>query len=139
MKLTWEVPRATRTYLVQQMLGAGPTSAKTDILARFAGFFASLRKSVAVLAGLTARDLRSTTGKNIKLVHELSGLDPWEYGSARIKDELAKAEEVEVPAVDQWRISYLQKLLEQRQMLYYGGDKEGKERMSDLIDSLCVN
>ena len=136
MKLTWEVPRATRTYLVQQVLGAGLTSAKTDILA-------SLRKSpsheVAVLAGLTARDLRSTTGKNIKLVHELSGLDPWEYGSARIKDELAKAEEVEVPAVDQWRISYLQKLLEQRQMLHYGGDKEGKERMSDLIDSLCVN
>ena len=71
-------------------------------------------------------------------MQELSRLDPWEYGSARIKDELAKAEEVEVPAVDQWRISYLQKLLEQRQMLHYGEDKEGKERMSDLIDSLCV-
>ena len=100
VKLTWEVPRATRTYLVQQVLGAGPTSAKTVILARFAGFFASLRKSpsheVAVLAGLTARDLRSTTGKNIKLVHELSGLVPWEYGSARIKMSLPRQKRLNI-------------------------------------------
>ena len=112
-------------------------------MARFAGFLTSLRKSpsyeVAVLANLTARDIRTTTGKNVKLVSEKSGLDPWVYGSARIKEELARAEIVEVAETDQWRTDYLRKLLEQRQILHYEGDKEGKERLSDLINSLCIN
>ena len=105
VKLTWEVPRGTRTYLVQQVLGSGLISVKVDILARFAGFLTSLRKSpsyeVAVLANLTARDIRTTTGKNVKQVSEKSGLDPWVYGSARIKEELARAEIVEVAETDQ--------------------------------------
>jgi hypothetical protein len=76
VKLTWDVPRATRKYLVQQVLGAGLTSVKVDILARFAGFFAGLRKSlcyaVKVLANLAGRDIRSTTGRNLNLIREQS-------------------------------------------------------------------
>ena len=143
VKLTWDVPRATRKYLVQQVLGAGLTSVKVDILARFAGFFAGLRKSpcyeVRVLANLAGRDIRTTTGRNLNLLRELSGLDPWVYGGARIKEELVKVEEVEVADADQWRLSYLRKLLEQRQILHYEGDKAGEESMSELINSLSIN
>jgi hypothetical protein len=114
-----------------------------DILARFAGFFRSLRNSpsheVAVMANLASRDIRSTTGKNLKLLEEITGLDPWVYGSDRVKQELVKAEKVEVPQLDQWRVGYLASLLEQRQRLHYWGDKEGWERVSGLIDSLCIN
>ena len=99
VRLTWGVPRATRSYLVQQVLGSGLTSARVDILARFAGFFQSLRKSpsyeVAVMAGLAGRDIRTTTGKNLKLVEELTGLDPWVFGSGRVKQ------------VQLWTSSYL--------------------------------
>ena len=45
VKLSWSVPRATRTYLVQKVLASGLTSAKVDISARYANFFSSLRKS----------------------------------------------------------------------------------------------
>ena len=118
VKLTWEVPRGTRTYLVQQVLGSGLISGKVDILARFAGFLTSLRKSPSYEVAVLAK----------------SGLDPWVYGSTRIKEELARAEIVEVAETDQWRTDYLRKLLEQRQILHYEGDKEGKEMLSDLID-----
>ena len=143
VRLTWGVPRATRSYLVQKVLDSGLTSARVDILARFAGFFQSLRKSpsyeVAVMAGLAGRDIRTTTGKNLKLLEELSGLDPWVFGSGRMKQELVKAETVEVPEQDLWRVDYLARLLEERQVLHYGGDREGEERVAALIDSLCVN
>ena len=143
IKLTWGVPRGTRTYLVQQVLAPGMTSAKVDILARFGSFFRGLRDSpsheVAVMANLAGRDIRSTTGKNLALVRDSSGLDPWVFGSARLKEELAKHETVDPPPQDQWRVKYLGSLFEQRQGKYYRGDREGVTRINELIDSLCVN
>ena len=62
------------------------------------------------------------TGKNLKSIEDLSGIDPWVFGSGRVKQELVKAELVEVPQQDQWRVGYLARLLEERQMLHYGGD-----------------
>ena len=118
------------------------TSARVDILARFPGFYQNLRKSpsyeVAVMANMAGRDIRTTTGKNLKLIEDLSGLDPWVFGSGRVKQELVKAEMVEVPQQDQWKLGYLARLLEERQLLLYGGDKEGEEKVAALIDSLCI-
>ena len=45
IKLVWNCPRATHTYLVQQVLSCGSTSARTEILARYSKFFCGLRKS----------------------------------------------------------------------------------------------
>jgi hypothetical protein len=143
VKLSWAVPRATRTYLVQQVLASGLTSAKVDILARYANFFRGLRKSpcheVVVMANMAGRDLRSTTGKNLKFLEDCSQLNPWEYSSARIKKELVEKERVVVPNQDQWRVSYLASLLERRQVVQYLGLEEDEEYLSELIDSLCVN
>ena len=143
MKLTWKVPRATRTYLVQKVLNSGITSARVDILARYSSFFRSLRKSpsyeVTVMANLAGRDLRSTTGRNLKLLEESSGLNPLEFGSARLKEELVKMEMVQTPDQDRWRVDYLSKLLGQRQVSHYNGDEDEEKRLADIIDSLCVN
>jgi hypothetical protein len=50
------------------------------ILARCANFVRSLRVSpcheVSVLANIAGRDVRSTTGNNLKLLEELTGLNP---------------------------------------------------------------
>ena len=45
VKLAWGVPRATHTYFVQQCLAPGATSARAEVLARFAGFYTGLRNS----------------------------------------------------------------------------------------------
>ena len=143
VKLTWSVPRATRTYLVQQVLSAGLTSAKVDILARYRNFFHSLRKSpcyeVAVMANIAGRDLKSTTGSNLRVVQDSSGLDPWECSSANLKLMLQQKEQVMVPSQDTWRVQYLCTLLAQMQELHYLGAEEEKAKVTKLIDSLCVN
>ena len=143
VKLAWHVPRATRTFLLQQVLTAGFPSARVDILARFGNFFRSLRMSpcmeVSVLANIVGRDVRTTTGSNLRLLEELTGLDPWLYGSARIKEELFKQELVETPDTDKWRAPFLSKLLEQKQQSYYLGDLEATNNLTILIESLCVN
>ena len=91
------------------------------------------------MANLAGRDLRSPTGRNLKLLEEYTGIDPWVFGSARLKEELLKWEAVETPEEDIWRVDYLFKLLGQRQVSHYSGDEEEEKRLSDLIDSLCVN
>ena len=143
IKLSWDCPRATRTYLVQQVLACGSTSAKTEIMARYCKFFRSLRSSpsteVATLANLLARDIRSSTGGNLRLIAGLSGKDPWVDSTGTMRAALEKAETVDVLAVDKRRVGYLGTLLEQRMECYYKGVEDKEKEVQKLIDSLCVN
>ena len=91
------------------------------------------------MASIVGRDMRTTTGSNLKLLEESTGLDPWIYGSGRLKEELLKQELVEVPETDRWRVEYLGKLLEQRQQQNYLGEEYSTKELSTLIDSLCIN
>ena len=45
VKMTWGYPQWTRTYMMQQLLSGGFTSARVDILCRYVKFFPSLRTS----------------------------------------------------------------------------------------------
>ena len=141
--LAWGVPRATHTYLVQQCLAPGATSARAEVLARFAGFYNGLRNSpspeVRTVALLCGRDLRTTTGSNIRVVEEASGLSVWTSTTAQVRRAVRQKETVTVPPGDYWRLPYLRRLLEQRLQYHYRGDKEQESRVQSLIDSLCVN
>ena len=132
IKLVWDCPRATRTYLVQQVLGCGSTSARTEIMARYSRFFQGLRSSpsreVATLVNLVARDIRSCTGSNISMVTEQSGKDPWVESSASIRSGLRETEAVHVQDQDKWRVGYLGLLLAQRQSCKYIRQKMRKRR-----------
>ena len=143
IKLSWSCPRDTRTYLMQQVLCPGLDSAKTDILARYLKFFRSLRKStskeVSMMASLVSRDIRTTTGSNLRLLANASGLCPWQSGQLKFREAVTANELVEVMEVDRWRIPLLDKLLSQRQTMYYTGEEEELTRIDDLINSLCIN
>ena len=91
------------------------------------------------MANLAGRDLRTTTGKNLLYLQETSGLDPWVFGSSRLKHEILKNEAVEPHPMDQWRVKYLRDLIEKRQVLYYMGEKEWAESVDMLVHSLCIN
>ena len=142
IKLAWSVPRATRKYLVEQVLAPGVNSVRTDILAKFVGFFRNLRTSpsneVAFMAHFVGRDMRTVTGRNLRLIEDETGLSPWIQTSAKIKQVLSSDLDV-VPARDQWRIAYLGLLLEQRQEAHYGGHQKEEDRLDQLIESLCIN
>ena len=136
IKLTWDCPRETRNYLVQQVLSCGMTSARLDIMSRYAKFFKGLRTStsreVATLANLMGRDVQTTTGKNIRLIEERSGLSVWSTGQEKLKEAIAENEIVTVDEADKWRIPLLQK----QELSYLGADLD---ETNDLINSLCIN
>ena len=102
-RLTWSVPRATRSYLVEQVLSPGITSVRTDILAKYVGFFRSLRISpsheVSFMAHLVSRDLRSVTGRNLRMVEDETGLSPWLQTPAKVKQVIASVKE-DLPAIE---------------------------------------
>ena len=60
---------------------------------------------------------------------------------SRVKKELIERETAVIPDQDSWRISYLKKLLEERQMFIYSGEVDMMNKVSDLIDtdSVCIN
>ena len=143
VKLAWSCPRETRTYLVQQVLSCGLDTARCDILTRYSKFFKNLRcspsKEVAVLANLVSRDIQTTTGSNIRMVEEASGMSAWDSCQDKLRRAIREKDLVDVEVQDQWRIPYLNKLLGQRQELDYLGQEMGKTRVEDLINSLCIH
>ena len=140
IKLAWQVPRGTHTYFVDRMLACGISHTRDDILARYVTFLKALRKSpskeVSVLVNIVGRDIRTTTGNNLHLVRDLTGLDPWSCSSGQVKkvlgDRLSK-----VPAQDMWRLGYPVKLLEKRGEAHH--QMLDTLQLTELIDSLCVN
>ena len=142
IRLAWSCPRQTRTFLVQQVLSCGFTSARTDILTRYGRFFRGLRSSasweVTVLANLVSRDLQTTTGKNLRTVKEASGLDPWVASPSMLKKAVIDSETVEVASTDVWRLEYLCSLLRQVEEAKLHTDDEKVKELQELIDSLVI-
>ena len=142
VKLAWQVPRATRSYLVDQLLCCDLTSARMDILARYAKFARGLLVSpsmeVTVMAGVARRDIRSVTGSNLALLRMETGVDPLHGSMCQLKAELGM-KRVIPSDLDRWRVEYLGKLLAERGEAFYRADESVVQRLSSLIDSLCVN
>ena len=90
------------------------------------------------MAYFVGRDLRTTTGRNLRLIAEESGLNPWISSSSQVKKALSE-QVSDIPEEDTWRIPYLELLLEQRQVAHYGGYEDEESRLSELINSLCIN
>jgi hypothetical protein len=142
VKLAWSCPRWTRTFLLQQVLACGMTSARTDVLGRYGKFAMGLRTSVCqevrVLFNFVARDLQSTTAKNIKLVRETSGLDPWVAGPRKLKKAIDENLTVDIPPLDSWKLSYLKTLLMQLQEAKHSVQDDRLKYLQRLIDSLVL-
>ena len=122
MKLTWNCPTQTETFLVQQVLSVGMFSARIETLAKyvtfFKGFRASQNQEIRTIVHLTGRDILSTTGKNMKTIREASGLDPWQASPTRKKVALHNKGLVEIVPQDRWRVAYLHSLLRQHLRVY---------------------
>ena len=143
VKLAWGCPQWTRTYMVQQLLCCGFTSARVDILCRYVKFFHSLKSSacheVQVMSRFLARDVQSVTGKNLLYIQEHSGLSPWTASQGGLRAALVADEAVDVPPQDLWRLKYLCTLLSQRREANNMALEEEESRLTKLIDSLVAN
>ena len=89
-----------------------------------------------MLAHIVARDVRTTTGSNLHLIRNMTGLDPWSCLGIQVKKVLGEGL-AEVPQQDKWRLLYLERLLDKRGEMYYRN--EDTTQLTELIDSICVN
>ena len=103
-------------------------------------FFHSLRNSasheVKVLSRYLARDVQSVSGKNLRLVQDISQLNPWNTSYGKLKQALVSVETVEVPLMDRWRLPYLCTLLAQRREAHNLVQEEEEDRLEELVNSL---
>ena len=133
MKLIWDVPRGTYTYLVENVLAKDFVPLRHQVYGRYVNFFQGLFKSsskeVRHLARIISRDVRSVTCKNVGLIARASGLSPWDYSKLRIQQKLTRTA---VPANDEWRPGFLLKLIEIRR------NAMDKKNLDKLIESLCT-
>ena len=90
-------------------------SLEARLLLNFVGFFKSLlnspNKEVAVAARLASRDVRSSVGKNLVRIEQLTSLNPWLASKSQLQERLVQTLAVEVPAADAWRPALFHKLL----------------------------
>ena len=67
-----------------------------------------------------------------------TGVDPLHGSMCQLKAELGM-KRVIPSDLDRWRVEYLGKLLAERGEAFYRADESVVQRLSSLIDSLCVN
>ena len=137
VKLTFGIPRSTFTYLIEGHFAATFPSLRNQVLCRYGSFYQGLLKSpskeVQFLARILAKDPRSTTYKNLRLLTEKTKLEePYMYNSDRLKSCLPN---LLVPENELWRLGLIDNLLVVR--------KERTlnflpiQRVCEMLDSLC--
>ena len=121
---------------MNHLLAVNHSSFREQLLVRYVNFFSKLRSRKATpvkfLVNIVARDIRSTTGRNLHLIQQETDLDPWVNSGKAIEEKLLREP---VPDEDIWRLPLLCKLLMQRQEMELNLDNT--EYISNLIDSLC--
>ena len=143
IKLNWEVPRNCRAFFVDHVLAPHVWPLKASVLGRFHSFFLSLLMSdsleIQVMANLAARDLRTSLGSNVRLLLDITGLDPWTTSVSTMKAALRDSLIADIPPPDSWRVNFLSKLLSERESAYFNYNEEYTEETTQLINSLVVN
>ena len=138
VKLTWNVPRSTYTYIVENLLARNFNTLRNQIYSRYCKFFQNLldssSKEVSFLAKIVSHDSKSVTQKNIQLIEKAAGCSPWDCSTWTIKTGLTIKP---IPANDDWRISLLSKMLEYR--MKEETLMNNTDDLSKMIDSLCAS
>ena len=138
VKLAWGVPRATHTYLVDNLLSAGIPSVRSSVLARYCRFFESVRTSssieVKVVANIAASDIRSMTGNNLFNLKKEANMDITRENIGQARKVLLELKTT-VPDQDSWRVGCLKKFLAEKYVLT--ASHQNTDIIDSLIDSLC--
>ena len=90
----------------------------------FRGLLTSPSTEVTVATLLGSSDLRCSLRTNLALVKDETRLDPWMTACKELRAAVDKADRVEIPERNGWRVAVLRKLL---------------EAIQGLIESIVIN
>ena len=135
IKLAWGIPRSSHNFVSDHLAGSLP-SVKKKILCQYVSFFQNLSisssREVRIVSGIVSNDIQSVTGKNLANIERLFQLNPRMDPASVFK---VKDIGYMVPEEDQWRLPFLEKLLDQRRELWTC--EEETSHIDELIESLC--
>ena len=78
-------------------------------------------------------------GRNLRLILDITHLDPWTTSYGKMKAALVTSEMVEVPELDKWRLPYLWSLLAQKREAHFSAMENLETTLDNLIQSLVIN
>ena len=139
VKLTWNMPRTTHTWMVDNLLSCNLASAREKIMANYVGFLNRLGRSasweVRILSEVQARDAGSVTGRNIINLREEFERDPRELTSRGFR-ELYHG--TGVPIGEEWVLDLLKEMIEERQeRLEAGEEGDDFELLQSFIETIA--
>ena len=114
--LAWYVPCSTHTYLVEESLIPGIQSLEMRLLSNLTGFCKNCCDCKIIR--LTARDLRTSIGKNLAKIQE-----PRIANKAQLQHDHEKTLQTSVPKIDYWKPRLLMRLLTERSLARFAADK----------------
>ena len=92
VKLTFNVPRGTHTYLAENLLSSEFVPIKTKLMVRYGNFYNPLIKSKSVevqfMADVVCQDIRSTTSKKLALVRSKSRIDSFTVPASLVRSHV---------------------------------------------------
>ena len=136
VKLTWDLPRSTHNYLVEQLLAKEFKSVRKRIMLQYVSFVKRLGRSVSqevrIMRSMVASIVEYITGKNITNMKEEFRLDPMTEPAYSFGKNYSM---YEIPDQDSWRSSLLLSLLNEKNDMNVVG--EDTETITGLIESLC--
>ena len=137
VKLSWNLPRSTHNYLVEQLLAKDLPSVRKSLLFQYVSFLKRLGRSVSaevrMMRCVAASNVQSVTGKNcLNIVNEFS-LDPW---TTPVNTFAKKYIMYEIPEQDTWRPSLLVSLIREKYDMSVAG--EDTEAISGLMSLSAI-
>ena len=112
MKVVWNVPRSTHTYLIDNYFTLGQNSLKKQILSRYPGFLRALQnsecKEVRFLYRIVSKDKKSVTCKNRTFLESSLRVRKIEQISSHIVRERLPVNQI--PNMEKWRIPLLESI-----------------------------
>ena len=138
VRLAWRVPPETHTYLVESYLADGKVSLRSQIFGRYQKFLKKLlnspSKEIRFLSKVLINDPRSTIGKNIWYLNNVTSSDILKANTIEFKRQLPVKT---IPDNEKYRLGLLTTLLQVRETKQYQELNLTKKMTQGLIDSLC--
>ena len=138
VRLAWDVPPTTHTWLVEGYFCDRMKSLKNQVLGRYPKFVQKLldspSKEIRFLSRILLSDRRSQLNKNVYYLSTVTNVNILDYPIYKYKQLLPRKS---VPASDQWRLGLLTSLLNARKTKNFNFLNLNKAQCQDMINSLC--
>ena len=139
-RLAWNIHQQTHTNLVESFFCNDLVTLRNQVYGRYPKFVYKLQsspsKEIRFMIHFVYKDPKSPTCSNIRFLSALTGENCLSFATWRWKQLLPRQE---IPENDQFRVTWLQCLLEIRKTKDYNKLNLTEDQFNDMLISLCIS